>query len=118
MKKEAQRIYVDALNFQEDFGLAMKVWNVAFAKLKVMSFVDAAVASGYQSKVFIDAGIETDETLKKWKDRDVKQEKRGVPQGSQIILGALFKENGVEVHYSPSNCDKDDFIACCLFNQS
>lgn len=107
-------LYIDGLNFQEEFGLAMKVWNVAFANKKISEFVDAANASGYQLKVFIDAGIETEETLEKWMKRrecHVEQEKRGVPQGSQLILGALFKKHNVEIHYSPSNCDNDDFIA-------
>jgi hypothetical protein len=62
--------------------------------------------------VFIDAGIQTQETLNKWKMRralQVKKAKLDVPNGLATIYGDMWKELGIRVHYS--DIDNDDTIA-------
>jgi len=83
------------------------------------TFVTAARKAGLELKVFIDAGIESDEALAKWRSRreeDVKLERRDVPQGNSVLVGDIFHSLGVEVLYSAANQDLDDCLASFAFH--
>jgi hypothetical protein len=63
-------------------------------------------------EAFIDAGIQTKETLQKWRSRrevQVRKCKLDVPQGLAIIYGDMFNSLGVRVHFS--EVDNDDTLA-------
>jgi hypothetical protein len=108
------KLYVDGLNIATKVGFGDKHWNIKEPRKGVKKFVTAARKSGYDIKVFIDAGIESEEALTKWKMRredDLVSEKVGVITCMSTLLGELFKENNVEVFYSPHDADCDDCIA-------
>lgn len=111
---DGKRLYVDGLNFSNDFGFVNKRWNLDLPIREITKFVEAAVRSGYTIKIFIDAGIESDEAIAKWKSRreeEVKGEYRDVPQGLSILMGDIFRSLQIEVCYSPADADNDDCIA-------
>ena len=63
-------------------------------------------------EVFIDAGIQTKETMDKWKTRRAEQVRKcklDVPPGLAVIYGDMFRALGVKVYYS--EVDNDDTIA-------
>jgi hypothetical protein len=108
-------VLVDALNFSMRLlGLVkQKRWpHPLQMKKKIEKFVKAARASNLQLEIFIDAAIITGDTLKTWKERrekEVKKGNRGVPQGTNILLGEMFASFGIPVHYS-AEADCDDTI--------
>lgn len=111
---ERKLLYVDGLNFSNDFGFVTRTWNLKKPVELISAFVQAAKKSGYTLKVFIDAGMESEEALKKWKTRreaEVRGEYKDVPQGLYILMGDMFRRAGVEVVYSPETADNDDCIA-------
>lgn len=104
------------MNFAKDFGFTVQTWNLTHAQNRVRAFVDAAKNSGFTLTVFLDAGIQTDEAMEKWRSRreeEVRCEIRQVPQGQNVLLGDMFRACGVEVFYSPADGDNDDCIAAC-----
>ena len=107
-------LHVDGLNMKFfPFALKMdhhKCVDVAFCAVR--QFVSAARESGYEIVAFIDGGKQTGETIKKWRQRreqEARSGKRGVPQGTSILLGDMFRDLGVTVHYSI--VDNDDTLA-------
>ncbi len=56
-------LYIDALNFSRRFFTDKNFWNLRKPFYKIRKFVEVARNSGYELEVFIDAGIQTDETL-------------------------------------------------------
>lgn len=107
-------LHVDVLNMKFfPFALKMdhhKCLDIAFNSVK--QFVCAARESGYEIIGFIDAGKQTEETIKKWRQRreqEARSGRRGVPQGASILLGDMFRRLGVTVHYSM--VDNDDTLA-------
>lgn len=105
-------LYVDALNFSRRFFTDLNFWDLQKPFSKIRKFVTAAINSGWHIEVFIDAGIQTKETLQKWKIRrelQVRKCKLDVPPGLAIIYGDMWKANKVKVHYS--EVDNDDTLA-------
>jgi len=107
-------LYMDALNYgSKIFGRNGDHWLIEKAVSKIRKLVKAATNSGWKLKVFIDAAIKTNETMKKWRGRreeEVRKECRAVAQGMNTLLGDAFRENGVEVLYSVE-ADNDDTLA-------
>jgi len=111
---DGKLLYVDALNYSNQFGFVMKCWNLTFPTRRIKEFIEAAKVSGFTLKVFIDAGIESDEAIDKWKSRREKEllgEYKDVPQGLSTLVGDIFRLNGIEIAYSPHDADNDDCIA-------
>lgn len=107
-------LYVDVLNFSNDFGFTTRTWNLGNPVIKIAQFCNAARRSKWELVVFIDAGIESDEALTKWRSRreeEVKREYRDVPQGLSVLVGDIFRSFGIKVYYSPYSADNDDCIA-------
>jgi hypothetical protein len=100
---ERKKLYIDGLNLFQ--ARSPKRWNLQRAFHTIAKFMWKAGASGYDIMVFIDAstGDPNSETTKKWttrRIRDVKSGKREVPQGSNILVGDMFRACGAAVHYS------------------
>jgi len=109
----SKKLYIDALNFNEAFGFTLKKWDIRYAKKLITAFVNATKQSSLTIEVFINAGIESDEDLAKWKQRreeEIKMERKVVPQGNSVILGDIFRSLGVDVLYSEKH-DLDDCLA-------
>jgi len=107
-------LYVDVLNYSNDFGFTLKTWNLGYPIIKIAQFVNAARRSKWDLVIFIDAGIESEEALEKWRSRreeEVKREYRDVPQGLSVLVGDIFLSFGIKVYYSPYSADNDDCIA-------
>jgi hypothetical protein len=107
-------LYVDGLNYSEQFGFVTRTWSLKRPLERIAAFVKAATTSGYSLKVFIDAGIESEEAIAKWKARreeEVRGEYKDVPQGLSSLVGDIFRSLGVEVFYSPLEADNDDCLA-------
>ena len=110
--KPMRRLYVDVLNYSHKF-FDTRNWNLVTASKNVKMFISAARKSGWTLKIFIDAVIESDESLRKWRSRREKEISNGVknmPQGTSTLIGDLFCSQGVEVAYSVE-ADNDDTIA-------
>ncbi|CDW82415.1 UNKNOWN [Stylonychia lemnae] len=63
-------------------------------------------------EVFIDYGVQTQETQDKWRTRrekEVRDEELNMIPGIQLIIGQLFQKAGYKVHYS--EVDNDDTLA-------
>lgn len=111
---EKKSLIVDGLNFSNDLGFVNQTWNLGLPMQRIGEFVEAAKKSGYAIKIFIDAGIESEEAIAKWKSRreeEVRGEYRDVPQGLSTLMGDIFRSFNVEVFYSPMEADNDDCIA-------
>lgn len=113
---EQRKLYVDGLNFSHKFGFTTKAFNLrkTGAKGKIREFVESLRRAGWSLTVFIDAGIESDEALDKWKSRreqEIEFCKREVPPCLSNLIGEMFKAEGVTVWYSPVNADNDDCLA-------
>jgi len=113
-----KKLYVDILNFSDRFfklSNTTNCWQVISAVPfdEVTKFVTAAENGGWEIKGFIDARIQTAETLDKWRKRREEEIIKGIKRpmhGMQFILGDLFKECGVDVRYS-LDADNDDTVA-------
>eukprot|EP00667_Euglena_gracilis_P013979 EG_transcript_14456 len=106
-------LYFDILNFSGYFFPHGAPWNLQHAVRSAERLCDAAQASGFGLKVFIDAEVESDEAIARWRKRredEVRKMKRDMPQGLLTLLGEVFAELGVEVHYSVER-DLDDTLA-------
>lgn len=113
MDKE-RKLYVDGLNFSEKLGFVKKVWYIPTMEAGVKRFVEACRNAGWEPTIFIDAGIESGEALEKWKSRrekEVSEAVKDVPHGTNSLMGDIFRQNKVTVHYSPWNADNDDCLA-------
>ena len=107
-------LYVDALNFSENFGFVNRTWSLKKPVAAITAFVEAAKSSGYLVKVFIDAGIDSEEAIAKWtarREEEVRGEYKDVPHGLSTLMGDIFRSLGVEVFYSPLDADNDDCLA-------
>eukprot|EP00347_Sterkiella_histriomuscorum_P010085 403338736 len=105
-------LYVDALNFSRGFFKDQNFWNRRAAFSKVRKFVEAAINSGYQLEVYIDAGKQTHEAQEKWRTRREAQLRKcelNVPTCLSTLLGDMFRGNKVPVYYS--DVDNDDTLA-------
>jgi hypothetical protein len=108
------KLYVDALNFSEEFGFTTKEWNIQHAVTCITTFVNATRQNKIEVVVFIDAGIGSKEGSDKWRSRQevsVRTERRGVPQGTNVLVGEIFRGLGVKVFYSGPQQDLDDCLA-------
>ena len=111
-------LYVDALNLFNFVARDGQRWSLLEgARKKIERFCKCAEASGWKVKCFIDAGTgdsgASNEAMEKWKARrldNVAKGKRAVPQGSNVLLGDVFRSLGCEVFYSVK-FDNDDTIA-------
>jgi len=104
---------VDILNYSKDFLNLKDHWDLEFATKNVKKFVDSCRENGFYIEIFIDARMKTDEALKTWRDRrenEVLNEPSKVPANLSKIIGELFFEKGVKIHYSLEE-DNDDTIA-------
>ena len=111
------RLYVDILNWMDKFFPKLLSFNwflhLEFVRTKAEEFVQACRNSDWHVEIFIDAGIGTEETLRKWKERrekEVRYEIRSKPPNLKCLIGEIFKELNVPVHYSVEH-DLDDTIA-------
>jgi hypothetical protein len=115
MEAEGQKkLYIDGLNLSEQFGLSKRAWSIQVPKREIERFVVALRNTGWEPTVFIDAGIESGEALKKWRTRreeEVLHCFRNVPACHSNLMGDLFRLHGVRVWYSPHDADSDDCLA-------
>ena len=103
---------MDALNFSRSFFKDLNFWDLNKPFRLIKNFVQAVQRTGWHLEVFIDAGIQTKETMAKWRSRRAEQVRKcklDVPPGLAVIYGDMFRENGIKVHYS--EVDNDDTIA-------
>ncbi len=94
----------------------MKGWDFDQAAAKIKHFVEALQSEGWYLEVFIDAGIQSEEGWDKWKGRRVKEvesEQRNIPQGMTDLMGEMYRELGVKVHFSV--VDNDDTLAAYAY---
>jgi len=125
---ENKVICMDLLNYSRGFFRIPNMYEVEKvdfkeevknARIKVSEFVDAVVNSGYQLICFIDRSRLSEEAMQKWKTRRMKECREGVrrtPVGLAMILGTLFQDKGIFVHYSSSH-DCDDTIAAFAYHR-
>ena len=110
--QQKKKLFVDILNYGGYFFTQGGChWEVESALSKVEEFVKASKNSGYEMEVFIDAGIETEEAILKWRTRremEVSKGERNMPQAMNVLLGEMFALQGIKVHYS--TVDNDDTI--------
>ena len=107
------RLYMDVANYLTSFFPMNKSWDLNRANQVVRRFVEASRCSGWDLVIFIDATTQTEETKIKWRNRresEVREGRRNVPQGALHLIGDMFKDNGVPVHYS-FEADNDDTLA-------
>ena len=72
--RRSTALYIDALNYASNFFSMKKPYHrVNLAATKVRLFVDAAMASGFTVKTFIDATQATAEADMKWRTRRKKE---------------------------------------------
>lgn len=84
---------------------------------QIRSFVKLCKLGGYLPIGFIDHSISSQETDEKWRSRriaELKKGKRDVLVGSQAMLGEMFQNFGVTVHFSSIDCD--DTIAAFAYH--
>ena len=68
------RLFIDIFNFNAHFYTPNDChWKIKEARAKVKAFVQAARDSGYDIEIFIDAALETEEAILKWKSRREKE---------------------------------------------
>jgi hypothetical protein len=111
-------LYVDALNLFNFVARDGDEWTLFGKKRRdIKSFFDAASRSGWKVKAFIDAGTgdvqDSNEAMEKWKSRrvvEVEKGRKAVPQGSNVLLGDVFRSYGCDVVYSV-RFDNDDTLA-------
>eukprot|EP00418_Pyrodinium_bahamense_P075152 CAMPEP_0179062392 /NCGR_PEP_ID=MMETSP0796-20121207/26905_1 /TAXON_ID=73915 /ORGANISM="Pyrodinium bahamense, Strain pbaha01" /LENGTH=328 /DNA_ID=CAMNT_0020759299 /DNA_START=50 /DNA_END=1033 /DNA_ORIENTATION=+ len=106
-------LYMDALNFSHKFFPRSAPWDLEESFRRLQKFVEACRNSGHELRVFIDASIQSEEGMAKWRSRrvaEVRKMDRSMPQGLQLLQGEMFQELGVVVHYSVDT-DLDDAIA-------
>ena len=122
MDSSQQVLCVDLLDFTGSF-LQGKSYTeqLECVETNVQEFVEASKNSGYKLMVFIHKGINSPKPEKKWRKRRMKEMGKGrksVMPGLSRILGALFQEHGVEVHYIVqfSTIDCDDTIAAFAYH--
>lgn len=81
--------------------------------------MDACHDSGYDIEIFIDDEIATEESFKKWQgrmEREVEEERKDVPYCFKVIIGDMFKNMDVKVHYS--SIDNDDTLAAYAYHDN
>lgn len=113
LEEAPKLVYMDVLNFAMYFFKIRDHWSFQQAELKVHKLVASAKASNVRLKVFIDAFIQSEESIRKWRKRrenEVLRSIRNVPQGLNVLLGEMFAAEGVEVCYSV-DADNDDTLA-------
>ncbi len=104
---------MDVANYLTSFFPMNKSWDLNRANQVVRRFVEASRCSGWDLVIFIDATTQTEETKMKWRERrerEVREGRRNVPQGALHLIGDMFKDKGVPVHYS-LEADNDDTLA-------
>lgn len=109
---EQKLLYIDIMNYASKF-ININNWDLKYTYNKIKKFVIFSRKSGITIKVFIDAGIETHEGMKKWKKRrenEIITEKKNMPQSMSVLLGDIFRKFNIEVYYSYDK-DNDDTIA-------
>ena len=103
---------MDILNYSKNFFNPI-TWNFSSCQNEIEKFVQAARNSGYKIIGFIDDCHESEEAKFKWKSRreaNMSGETiRNLPYGISEILGEMFRQCDVEVHYSI--IDNDDTLA-------
>ena len=81
-----------------------------------MAFVKAARQSNFKIECFIDRSRK--ENMKTWEERKIKECNFGVkttPVGLAVILGTIFQQYGIKVHYSA--IDNDDTVAAFAYHK-
>jgi hypothetical protein len=109
-----EKLYIDGLNFGAVFGFTNKEWDLRLPLKLIRDFVVTIRNAGITPIVFLDAGIESEEGIEKWKKRreaEVLKQLKTVPQGTTKLMADIFKLYGVEVLFSPESADNDDCIA-------
>jgi len=118
-----QRIVcMDVLNFGTYFFGLMEentMWEneIIRGRQKAKAFVQAANNGNIEIMGFVDQPVVyTAEAIKKWKTKRKKELKAGkmpgIPHMSSLI-GSLFEEQGITIHYSTIDCD--DTIAAFAY---
>ena len=105
-------LYIDLLNIWSEF-FPPNDWNLLRARDRVKKFVEAAFNTGYRISCFIDYKNSTKEADKKWRSRreaDITSGQRGVPIKMSVLLGDMFRSEGIPLHYS-NGTDNDDTLA-------
>merc|ERR1719342_242430 len=132
MNKEKKLLCMDLLNYSDKFfnfsnrsayDYHGSVTNhvdfrkdVKSARTKVMAFVKAASHSNIKVECFIDRSRK--ETKKSWEERKIDECNSGIrtaPVGLAVILGTIFQEFNVKVHYSTIDCD--DTVAAFAYHK-
>ena len=113
---------MDVLNFGTYFFGLMEentMWEneIIQGRQKVKAFVQAANNGNIEIMGFFDQSVVcTAEAIKKWKTKRKKELKAGkmpgIPHMSSLI-GSLFEEQGITIHYSTIDCD--DTIAAFAY---
>lgn len=114
-------IFVDALNLFQP-KLRDDACAIKDALLRVTAFMRAALNSGHAVEVFIDASLgdpngETDVKFRERREAGVRRGVRDVPQGSNVMVGDMFRVCGARVHYSLTSCN-DDTLAAWAWRES
>ena len=112
---------MDVMNFGDYFLRRMnkeKMWEkeIIRGRKKVKAFVRAAKRGNIEVIGFVDKSVSTAEAHKKWRTRRRKELNAGkilmIPNMASLI-GSLFKEQGIIIHYSTIDCD--DTIAAFAY---
>ncbi|KAK5827716.1 hypothetical protein F5H01DRAFT_332115 [Linnemannia elongata] len=106
-------VYVDGMNYSDKFFTVGDHWCFREARQNISKMVKHARESNIVLKVFLDAYIETDEALQKWRSRrekEVRLRTRNMPQAMNVLIGEMFSMAGIEVAYSV-DADNDDTLA-------
>ncbi|KAG0287898.1 hypothetical protein BGZ96_008262, partial [Linnemannia gamsii] len=106
-------VYVDGMNYSDRFFTVGDHWCFREARDNISKMVKHARESNIVLKVFLDAYIETDEAILKWRSRrekEVRDRIRNMPQAMNVLLGEMFTMAGVVVAYSV-DADNDDTLA-------
>ncbi|KAF9342109.1 hypothetical protein BGX34_008790, partial [Mortierella sp. NVP85] len=69
LSTQKKLLYIDILNFSASFFQVNEHWCFRKARKKVADFVKHAKNADFEIKVFIDAFIESEEAINKWRQR-------------------------------------------------
>ncbi|KAF9912355.1 hypothetical protein EC991_011047 [Linnemannia zychae] len=86
-------VYVDGMNYSDRFFTVGDHWCFRQAKENINKMVQHARESNIVLKVFLNAYIESDEAVHKWRERrekEVQNRTRNMPQAMNVLIGEMF----------------------------
>ena len=89
--QKKKKLYVDGLNFADDWGFASDCHARAVINgpKQIFNFCSAARLGGWDVVVFIDAASLTKETIAKWRARRNREVRTGTRRVPQVTPAAL-----------------------------